>query len=35
MKDSFGILVIVIVNVIGHVILENIKIIKIVSVEKR
>ena len=34
-KDLFGILVIVSVNVINHAILENIWIINIVSVEKR
>ena len=34
-KDLAGILVIVSVNVINHVILENIETIKIVSVEKK
>ena len=33
-KDLFGILVIVNVNVINHMMLENIKIIQIVTVEK-
>ena len=33
-KDVFGMLVIVSVNVVKHAILENIYIIKIVSVEK-
>ena len=33
-KDSFGILVIVNVNVTNHVMLENIWIMKIVNVEK-
>ena len=33
MKDLFGILVIVIVNVINHVMLENIQIIKIANAE--
>ena len=33
-KDVFGMLVIVSVNVVKHAILENIYIIKVVSVEK-